>query len=387
MEVVLLGTGSARGWPEPGCSCGSCSTAAARRTSRGPATALVDDILLLDGFDGVERAAAQAGRTLADVRQVLLSDNGADVAAGVPMRVGEHVLRAIRQGSGLAWDVTGSDGARLLYAPGAAPLQEEPLHAVYDVVVLGVGSAGDTLARLRADGAVQGSTQIVAVGYGHDDELPDAVEARLQSWGVRLPDDGTTLVVHPSEHPADVPADPVRGRILVLGGVRSGKSVLAEQLLSASPGVTYVATGGTRDGDAEWQERVAAHVARRPATWTTVETQDVAACLREAQGPLLVDCLGTWLTGRLDQHGVWDGAAVTPVHADVDELVSAWRAATSPVVAVSNEVGSGVVPASASGRLFRDLLGRLNARIAAESETVLLTVAGIAVPLRAPRRT
>lgn len=95
-----------------------------------------------------------------------------------------------------------------------------------------------------------------------------------------------------------------------------------------------------------------------------------------------MDCLGTWLTARLDHHGVWQGASPDGVHADIAELVQAWRAATSPVVAVSNEVGSGVVPATPSGRLFRDLLGRLNATIAAESETVLLTVAGIPVPLR-----
>jgi adenosylcobinamide kinase/adenosylcobinamide-phosphate guanylyltransferase len=65
------------------------------------------------------------------------------------------------------------------------------------------------------------------------------------------------------------------------------------------------------------------------------------------------------------------------------ELVRAWRAVRVPVVTVSNEVGSGVVPATAAGRLFRDLLGRLNATVAAESETVLLVVAGVPLPLRA----
>ncbi|MBW3639676.1 MAG: bifunctional adenosylcobinamide kinase/adenosylcobinamide-phosphate guanylyltransferase [Actinobacteria bacterium] len=426
MEVVLLGTGSARGWPEPGCPCASCSTAVTLRTARAPSAVLVDDVLLLDGSEGVQRAAACAGRTLSGVRSVLLSDveqhltapltgllrSGPAVdllgppAALAPYRsllaaehrvrlvpispghrlpAGDHLLRARARGDGLAWDITAPDGARLLYAPGVAPLQEHPgAEKAYDLVVLGIGSGAgaSTLARLRASGGVTGSTRVVTTGHGHDDGLPDALGPRLRAWGAHAPPDGTALVVQRGTQSRAPDDDRLRGRTLVLGGARSGKSVLAERLLAASPGVTYVATGGTRADDPEWQDRVAAHVARRPASWSTVETTDVAGCLRVAQGPLLIDCLGTWLTARLDHHRVWGGAPTTAVDADVEQLVAAWRTATVPVVAVSNEVGGGIVPATASGRLFRDLLGRLNAKVAAESETVLFTVAGIALPLR-----
>ncbi len=439
MELLLLGTGSARGWPEPGCPCASCSTATALRTARAPSAALVDDVLLLDGSDDVERAAARAGRSLAAVRRVLLSggqDRGAplgelvrSLAAAasvevlgppgalaayeplsradprvrlVPVRAGDHLaaddhaLRVIAQGPGIAWSITGQDGTHLLYAPGEGFPAEQPGPAApqhgYDVVLLGLGSTapgaaagrrGGThaLAQLRSAGAVTPSTQVLAIGYGHDAGMPDSLVAPLRSWGVELPTDGTTLAVRREQAPG--PGGP-QGRTLVLGGVRSGKSALAEQLLAASPQVTYVATGGSREDDGEWQHRVAAHVARRPAWWSTVETTEVAACLLDAAAPLLIDCLGTWLTARLDHHGVWDGAPTTAVDEDIAQLAAAWRAATVPVVAVSNEVGSGVVPATPSGRLFRDLLGRLNAAIAAESETVLLVVAGIAVPLRSP---
>ena len=171
-------------------------------------------------------------------------------------------------------------------------------------------------------------------------------------------------------------------RTLVLGGARSGKSAYAEALLAGQAAVTYLATGGVREGDPEWAQRVGLHRARRPTSWRTVETIEVADALRSAETPLLLDCLGTWLTARMDLHRAWDTGALDGVHADIDDLVTAWRACPVRAVAVSNEVGSGVVPATASGRLFRDLLGVLNTRIAAESDDVVLMVAGR--PLRLP---
>ena len=379
MELLLLGTGSPRGWPEPGCRCASCAGAAAARRFRAPTSALLDDVLLLDPEADAARAAAQAGRTLAGVTRVLRSRPGdglpgvellgpGTASPGDEVRTDGHVLRALAQGDGLAWDVTGPDGRRLLYAPGAAAVAAG---GPYDLVVLGPSGLAATRSGLA------GAPDVVAVGLGHDAPPAADLERLLAAWGARAVDDGTVLVA--GEAP---PTRPPAGRTLVLGGARSGKSALAEQLLAAQPDVTYVATGGTCDGDPEWRDRVLAHVARRPSTWRTVETGDVAGCLRSADGPLLVDCLGTWLTGRLDAHRVWDGGSTQAVDEDVDDLLRAWRTVAVPVVAVSNEVGSGVVPATASGRLFRDLLGRLNAAVAAESETVLLTVAGVAVPLR-----
>ncbi|WP_419150197.1 bifunctional adenosylcobinamide kinase/adenosylcobinamide-phosphate guanylyltransferase [Rhodococcus pyridinivorans] len=228
---------------------------------------------------------------------------------------------------------------------------------------------------LRGASAVTENTDVVAVHLGHHNPPIDDLRNRLQQLNARPGRDGE--VVHVGEVPPVVPH-----RTLVLGGVRSGKSRHAEELLAAYPSVTYVATGGTREGDAEWAERVALHRERRPDSWSTIETSDVAKVLRDADEPLLVDCLGTWLTARLDLHDVWNTGDPAAVHADIEDLLDAWRQARVPVVAVSNEVGSGVVPASASGRLFRDLLGRLNARVAEASESAILVVAGIPISLK-----
>ena len=158
-------------------------------------------------------------------------------------------------------------------------------------------------------------------------------------------------------------------RTLILGGARSGKSTEAERRLAAEPHVTSVATArpALEEVDPEWAERVQAHRDRRPASWVTVETRDVAKVLDEASGVVLVDCLSLWLGDAIEHDDYAER---------IDELVEAWRGTQARVIAVSNEVGSGVVPESASGRLFRDQLGRLNALIAAESDEVLLTVAG-----------
>jgi len=162
----------------------------------------------------------------------------------------------------------------------------------------------------------------------------------------------------------------------VLGGARSGKSAHAEGLVTGA--VTYVATGRRDPSDAEWQARIAAHVARRPAEWSTVETSDLPAAL-SVPGTVLVDDLATWLTGVLDDTGAWEGP-VDMARARCDALVDAVSRRVDPLVLVSAEVGLGVVPATRSGRLFRDELGALNAGLAQVCDEVLLLVAGL--PLR-----
>ncbi|MGH3486382.1 MAG: bifunctional adenosylcobinamide kinase/adenosylcobinamide-phosphate guanylyltransferase, partial [Actinopolymorphaceae bacterium] len=178
-------------------------------------------------------------------------------------------------------------------------------------------------------------------------------------------------------------------RVLVLGGARSGKSLTAERMVDTAPAVTYVATGPTPSpDDPEWQRRVQVHRDRRPAHWTTVETRDLAEVLAvPGSEPVVVDCLGTWLAAAMDDHGLWRddseaNDAAGKVAADVDALVEAWEGTSRTVVAISNEVGSGVVPATRSGRLFRDQLGLLNARIAAGADEVWLVTAGIPQRLR-----
>lgn len=168
-------------------------------------------------------------------------------------------------------------------------------------------------------------------------------------------------------------------RILVTGGVRSGKSRHAERLVAGSPGpVTYVAAGPAYD-DADWAERIGRHRAARPAAWATVETRDVVGVLRDARGPVLVDCLGTWLQRILDDGELWEAPydrieeAVAPERA---ALAAAVAEATTPVVLVTNEVGLGLVPEHRSGRVFRDLLGEVNQAVGAVCDEVHLVVAG-----------
>jgi uroporphyrin-III C-methyltransferase / precorrin-2 dehydrogenase / sirohydrochlorin ferrochelatase len=175
-------------------------------------------------------------------------------------------------------------------------------------------------------------------------------------------------------------------RVLVLGGARSGKSATAEGMLAGDGPVDYVATGTPPgSGDAEWDTRVAEHQRRRPPHWRTMETLALAEVLSApATAPVLVDCLTTWLARVMDDCGAWDGDqdAARALAARIDETIGAWRLTGRHVVAVSNEIGSGVVPGTASGRRFRDELGRLNSRIAADSDEVWFCTAGIARRLR-----
>ena len=171
----------------------------------------------------------------------------------------------------------------------------------------------------------------------------------------------------------------------MLGGARSGKSSFAEELLARRRDVDYVACGLVPDGDdPEWADRVALHRARRPASWRTIETVDLPAVLGRPGPPVLLDCLTTWLARVMDDCGVWSGTpdADARLADEIDALVDAWRATPRRVVAVSNEVGSGVVPATASGRRFRDELGVLNTRVAAASARVWLVTAGLPRRLR-----
>ncbi len=435
MDVLLLGTGSAEGWPNPFCTCPSCSVLRSAGETRGQTAALVDDVLLLDCGPEVPRAAARAGRSLADVRHVLLTHAHPDhvgpaallwrswagrpepldlvgppealamcadwigpddpvrlvpMEAGTEVALGGHrvrVLPAEHDGQAVLYDVTTPDGGRLLYATDTGLLPhrtvEATARAAYDLVLL-ENTFGDVtdhgtghldlstfprvLAELRRVGAVDAHTDVVAVHLGHRNPPTAELARRLAGWGARVVPDGTSVV--PGAARGRPPVQP--RRTLVLGGARSGKSVEAERMLAGEPAVTYVATARPLDDDPEWAERVAMHRRRRPTTWRTVETRDVAAVIRNAETPVLVDCLTLWLA---------DAMEAGDHSARVDELVSAWRDARTRVVAVTNEVGSGVVPGTPQGRAFRDELGRLNARVAAESEAALLVVAGRVVPL------
>ncbi|MCW2654811.1 MAG: adenosylcobinamide kinase / adenosylcobinamide-phosphate guanylyltransferase [Mycobacterium sp.] len=171
-------------------------------------------------------------------------------------------------------------------------------------------------------------------------------------------------------------------RTLVLGGIRSGKSAWAELAIAEEVGppepVRYLATGSCPDDDPSWSQRVADHRARRPQYWSTDETIELTAQLRQIPAPpTLIDDLGGWLTAVLDRRG-WD----SPVRADVDELIDAVYAFGSPLVVVSPEAGLMVVPATGSGRRFVDEIGELNQRMAGLCDRVVLVVAGQALTIK-----
>ncbi|MEU6024494.1 bifunctional adenosylcobinamide kinase/adenosylcobinamide-phosphate guanylyltransferase [Micromonospora sp. NPDC047134] len=173
-------------------------------------------------------------------------------------------------------------------------------------------------------------------------------------------------------------------RVLVLGGIRSGKSQYAESLVADAATVRYVATAAGDDG-AEWAARLAAHRDRRPASWSTEETAsdprrlaDVIATAR-ADETLLVDDLGGWVTVLLDPaHQPADDTTT------IEELVAAIRECAARLVLVSPEVGLSLVPTTPLGRAFTDALGLVNRAVAEVCDTVLLVVAGQPCQLKPP---
>lgn len=361
MEVRLLGTGGGDGWPRPGCRCASCARAGASGR-RAPAHVLVDGTLHIE--------------------------------PGLPPRPGAHRVARIPGG----WDLTAPDGGRLLIAEGAGAVPDPPPGtAPYTVALLDLLGQPAQLGALRARGLVQAGTTVAVLHADHRVPSEAELARRCRLWGVTVPHDGDVLAR------AAAPPEPPR-RVLLIGGARSGKSREAELRLSGEPRVTYLAAGpypaGTDPADAEWARRVAAHQAARPAAWRTVESADAAGVLRSESDAILFDGAGTWLAAVMAGAGAWasddtaraagtaDGAAgpVDPpvegyISMKMNELLDAWRQTAARVVAVSDDVGSGVVPASRSGRLFRDHLGWLNQRLAAEADEAVLVVAGTAMTL------
>ncbi len=440
MKLQLLGTGSSDGWPNPWCSCASCNWARSAGELRAQTGVLLDERLLLDCGPDVPRSATRLGISLAGVRYLLIGHahpdhcgpqalmwRGWSSQSGQPLEViappaaiaacqewtdpsgpirftsvsaGDNLVREgyrVRVhraqhgspdvGPAVLFDITDPRGERMLYAVdtgplGAGELPGEAAHP-YDVVLLeetfgdgraagvpvqdhhGLDTFAATVSALRRSGALTDNSQVVAVHLGHGNPAGDELHRRLAMVGAKALPDGA--IVRSRERAAAAEHISPARRVLITGGARSGKSAEAERRMAGEPAVIYVATAEEYPGDAEWSSRLAAHRARRPAHWSTVETGVLAPLLRAAGPPLIIDCLGLWLARGSE---------------DPDALVAAWRECQREVVLVTNEVGSGVVPATTSGRAFRDDLGRLNARIAAESDEVWHCVAGVACRLK-----
>ena len=296
------------------------------------------------------------------------------------------------------YDITSVDGDRLLYASDTGPLKPYTVSDVADrdfnVVLieetfgfktdhntghLDLATLPTTLDLLRDAGAVTSSTDVIAFHLSHHNPPAQGLALELAKCGARIVDDGTVINSRASR----------TEKLLILGGARSGKSTYAEQRALDFNEVTYVATGGTRADDAEWSARVALHQERRPQHWSTVESTDLISTITSATSPLLIDCLTMWLTAKLDEADAWNedetvhAQAMHKVNAQIDALVHAIQQSPVELILVSNEVGQGIVPESASGRLFRDLMGIVNARISQVATEAVFVIAGKTLPLQA----
>jgi adenosylcobinamide kinase/adenosylcobinamide-phosphate guanylyltransferase len=169
---------------------------------------------------------------------------------------------------------------------------------------------------------------------------------------------------------------------VLLGGARSGKSALAVRIGERHGGdVIYIATSPRIQGDDDLDDRIDAHRAERPATWRTIEEElDLAGAIAAADaGLVIVDCLTVWL-GNLLHHGYDETAVTTACLAALDTA----RARSGDTVAITNEVGLGIIPANELARRYRDQLGRINQRWVAASDRSYLMVAGRALALTDP---
>lgn len=170
---------------------------------------------------------------------------------------------------------------------------------------------------------------------------------------------------------------------LILGGARAGKSDLAEKLARGiGVKVLFVATAEAKDRD--MAGRIAAHRLRRPQGWDLLEEPlDIAGRLarrRKHADVVLLDCLTLWVSNMLLRDA---GADEASAGAAAEQLLEVYERGVSSWIVVSNEVGLGVVPATRLGRVYRDMLGRVNQIFARRADHVYMVVAGLALDLRA----
>ena len=166
---------------------------------------------------------------------------------------------------------------------------------------------------------------------------------------------------------------------LILGGARSGKSIYAEQLIETfPPPYIYLATAQVLDN--EMRERVRRHQARRSSRWQTIESPvDLVQTLRSLNGQtqaVLVDCITLWMSNLLLRD------SPSPPHRAVEDLCTFLHIVDYPLLLVSNEVGSGIVPEKPLARQYRDLAGWANQQLASACRTVTLVVAGLPLQLK-----
>jgi uroporphyrin-III C-methyltransferase len=342
---------------------------------------------------------ALAGRTVARLKggDPFVLAHGAQemracTAAGVPVEVVPGISSATASAVFAGVPLTSTDGAAGFTVVSGHLHPGDPANRIdwsaiarsgtTVVILMGMRHLAAVADRLIAHGVpIDAPATVVA-----DGSLPgqQVVSTRLDDLAAAVERAGVT---HPATVMIGTVARAAAARILVLGGSRSGKSRHAEHLAAGGGPVAYVATALRDADDPEWAERIERHRRRRPQDWSTVETLALADVF--AQNPdrtLLVDSITTWLAATMDACGCWTeppaADADDRLAAAIDALVGSWAETRSRVVAVSDEVGSGIVPATRSGRRFRDLLGELNQRLAAGADQVWLVTAGIPQRLR-----
>jgi adenosylcobinamide kinase / adenosylcobinamide-phosphate guanylyltransferase len=183
-------------------------------------------------------------------------------------------------------------------------------------------------------------------------------------------------------HPQEEEKKMSKKLILILGGVRSGKSRYAQQLASDDGGrVLFLATAEARDD--EMKQRITKHKSSRPASWATIEEPlDIASALKPRAATadvVVIDCITVWISNLLLRE---NGVIEDEVMAEIDKLLNAYKRSKASYIIVSGEVGMGIVPEYPLGRIFRDLLGLANQRLAAKADRVVLMVAGIPVVVK-----
>jgi len=185
--------------------------------------------------------------------------------------------------------------------------------------------------------------------------------------------------------------------ILVTGGARSGKSSFAEELIAGlGREIAYIATA--RAFDAEMEDRIAKHRLQRPSSWQTFESPTDPSQVMATQGnrvdALLLDCLTVMITNRILAHSIdWNQPQVAQLNAieadilnEIQALLTIAAESRADLVAVTNEVGYGIVPVSPLSRFFRDCAGRVNQRMAAHADEVYLVVSGIPMQIKGGAR-
>ena len=179
--------------------------------------------------------------------------------------------------------------------------------------------------------------------------------------------------------------------VLIIGGARSGKSRYAVELArKKAEKVLFVATAEV--GDEEMRQRIEEHKKARPATWRTLEVQiDVGRKIQQELGDaavVIVDCIALLVNNVLSRHYSVNNHTKGPkaiekaVEDEINGLIACFRQVEANFIVVSNEVGTGIVPADEMSRLYRDLLGKANQMLAQHADEVLMMVAGIPLQLK-----